>query len=547
MSNQNQERISIGRDESLSQIVAKITAQEASKDIYLEVEDDSVLRHYINTKLLLSRFPGKKLIFVSGDPVLKKIAEGLGIKFFFRNENIEFEEKFTKAHVLRYNFTFFEFLLYEVHKLWSKLVFVFQKRSAVYKSAMFKKDSHVLLLMVGLVMSFSLLGFIFYFTVSKTYVYISPALSVKTSSRNLIFTAGDGADIVDKKNMVQVKAFALRTTSDYGSEISSLDFTSAKAAHGAVEVLNELTTEQTFRPNTRFVTEEGYVYRSTAWIKIPGARSASGQIVPGRIEVELQADPYDTAGNVIGKKGNLAKGKLLVAPGLKFNRDKVYARVLKGFTEGTDPQYHVITKPELEKLTSITLEKVKNKALLDLKEKIRTQNLSDNRVYEILPVDESIQYMSGSTEVLNGQKVGDRAEYIYIRASVSIQAYTYDKDAALFYLKTVLNETLLSGTEKLIAIQPDTLRVSSVLSRSDNPFYMKATTDLDATIAYNFEDSTNNLTKKLKNLIVSMGEKDATSILLNDPNVQSVKLQFMPFWVSRVSNNPDNIEFMIRK
>ena len=83
--NNSQEKISILRNDSLSDIFSKISTKDSGKDLYLEIEEDSVLRHYINTKLLLSRFPNRKIIFVSADTVLKKIAEGLGIKFFFKN------------------------------------------------------------------------------------------------------------------------------------------------------------------------------------------------------------------------------------------------------------------------------------------------------------------------------------------------------------------------------------------------------------------------------------------------------------------------------
>lgn len=76
---------------------------------------------------------------------------------------------------------------------------------------------------------------------------------------------------------------------------------------------------------------------------------------------------------------------------------------------------------------------------------------------------------------------------------------------------------------------------------------MKATTELDGTISYNFEDASNNLTKKLKNLIVGSTVKDATSILLNDNNIASVQITFSPFWLTRISSSPDNIEFIIQK
>ena len=50
----------------------------------------------------------------------------------------------------------------------------------------------------------------------------------------------------------------------------------------------------------------------------------------------------------------------------------------------------------------------------------------------------------------------------------------------------------------------------------------------------NFEDKSNNLTKKLKNLITSTSKKEATSILLNDSNIANVKIKFSPFWLIRV-------------
>lgn len=135
-----------------------------------------------------------------------------------------------------------------------------------------------------------------------------------------------------------------------------------------------------------------------------------------------------------------------------------------------------------------------------------------------------------------------------INGKVKISTYVYDKNAALFYLKTILNESLLFGTEKLIGINDESLRITNTVNKTTAPqFSLKGTTELDSTISYNFEDVSNNLTKKLKNLIVNTSPKEATSLLLNDNNIASVKITFSPFWLTRVSNNPDNIEFIIQK
>lgn len=49
---------------------------------------------------------------------------------------------------------------------------------------------------------------------------------------------------------------------------------------------------------------------------------------------------------------------------------------------------------------------------------------------------------------------------------MKISTFAYDKDAALFYLKTILNENLLFGTEKLIGVNEDSLRITNVLSKT---------------------------------------------------------------------------------
>lgn len=167
--------------------------------------------------------------------------------------------------------------------------------------------------------------------------------------------------------------------------------------------------------------------------------------------------------------------------------------------------------------------------------------------YAILPTNDVISYADESTETADGAKVGDRIGEVRIRGTASVRAYAYDTSATRAYLRGILQEMLLFGTEKLIAFNDDSIRISNVLSRADNPFSMKATTELDATISYDFEDDSNTLTKKLKDLIVNTTFEDARSIMLNNTNIANVRIVSSPFWLSRVVGNPDNIEFIINR
>lgn len=77
--------------------------------------------------------------------------------------------------------------------------------------------------------------------------------------------------------------------------IETIDPNSATSAAGRITVYNELLTLQTLKPATRFVTEEGLVYRSDSWVNVPAARKVNGVTEIGSADVYLKADLNDEA------------------------------------------------------------------------------------------------------------------------------------------------------------------------------------------------------------------------------------------------------------
>lgn len=542
----NKRRIVLRKHDSLLAIFTKI-ASDSAADLQIEIEENEAICNYLNLKLLLHRFPNKRFSFITNDPGIRKIGEPLGIKFFRKNDDIEFEQEYAKKNLLQHNFTFAEYALYEVRKFLSKTTFLMKRKTVVYKNRKIVRDSNVFLLVSGLILSLSLLSFIFYFAVSKTYVTITPELGIKTISRNIVYAEREPGAL-DAKNTVNVRTMTVPSELSYTFNVTTIDEMSTKNSYGTVEIFNELQQEQTFRPNTRFTTDDGIVFKTQDWIKVAGTRTESGVTVIGKTKATLMADTYDLKGNIVGKRGNIGEDVTLTIPGLKFNRDKIYAKTIGVFAGGIDPKIHVLTEKELTGFKDILAEKLRNKALEELKEKIKKTNAENAENYEILPINDNIIYKLDDITLEQGAKIGEKREEVSLHGKIAVTSHLYDKSAALFYLKTILNESLLFGTEKLIGVNDSSLRISNVVSQgAAQQFTMKATSELDATISYNFEDSSNNLTKKLKNLIVNNTVKDATSILLNDNNIASVKITFSPFWLSRISNNPDNIEFIIQK
>ena len=114
-----------------------------------------------------------------------------------------------------------------------------------------------------------------------------------------MYTLAESGSVLDTRTIIPVERLEKTITLDETYNVSSYDVESVRAARGQVDLFNEMNNEQVFRPNTRFVTSDGLIYRSNEWIKIPPMRTQSGVIVVGQTSSYLIADGYDTKGELI--------------------------------------------------------------------------------------------------------------------------------------------------------------------------------------------------------------------------------------------------------
>jgi hypothetical protein len=69
------------------------------------------------------------------------------------------------------------------------------------------------------------------------------------------------------------------------------------------------------------------------------------------------------------------------------------------------------------------------------------------------------------------------------------------------YLSAIFREKLLRGTDKELAIHENTLSLTNVISREPQDTMIKATMEMNATITYDLENSSNELTRRMKVMI----------------------------------------------
>lgn len=497
--------------------------------------------------VLSRRLPNDIYCLVLADSASATIASSLGIQVELVWMQAEFDRQYGNKNIATHNMSMLEYLLYEI-KRWMQYVwfFVFEKTKNNKRIIHMKKSgSHFALIVIGLIMSMTLLLFIFHFAVSKTIITITPQISIRPISTNIVYTEATGS-LLSSKNTLALRRIRLPVEHSMKFQLETVDPNSTSNAKGIITIYNELPTAQPLKPQTRFVTLDGMVFRSLNWVNVPPARSINGITEMGTVDVELVADIRDEAGNITWEKWNISAWLDLTIPGLKFNREKIYAKSKTDFMWGEAPRIHVVADEEVKKFTWLLKEQLHRVARNALQKNLDDKKESTGDDF-ILFSGDGVSFSWEIFEITSGQKKGDFAEEIEMKWVVTVTALTYDKKATIEYLTEIFHDGLLSGTDREIAIHPDTLRINSIISRSPDDSTIKATMEMNTSIAHDFEDPKNQLTHYLKVTIAGLVKSEAVTRLLNTGHVKDVTVSSYPFWNRSVSGNIDNIEFVIKK
>lgn len=498
--------------------------------------------------VLIKRFHNDSLILVFSHEYEVSMAQSIGLQAEFAHDGeTEFQKSFEQKHVLAHNLSMWEYFIYELRRWWAYIIFFFSKKWIKKERIIHirKTSPNLFLMLSGLIVSVTLLLFIFHFAVSKTFVQITPQITVRPISANLIYSISSGS-VLDGKNIFPLKYLTIPIEYTMQFTLDAVDPNSTANAEWVATVYNELTVEQALKPFTRFITDTGEVFRTKNWVNVPPSRTENGITEMGVADVELVADPNDEAGRVIGDRWNIVKWTNFSIPWLKFNRDKVYAKSKTDFIGGSNPRVHLVTEDEVNKFKGILHEQLLRVARTELQTKLDENKKNSWDDYALLMGD-GIAFTGETMDISSGQKYGDVANEISLKWKIMVTAVTYDHTATIKYLTDVFREWLLHGTDKELAIHPDTLHMTNVVSRADDGSRIKVTMEMNASITYDFENVTNELTRHMKVLIAGLSQKEAVDRLLNDGHVKEVEIDFSPFWVRQVSSNIDNVEFIIKR
>lgn len=541
--------IKVLQSDTIIDVVNKINTCE-DKELLIEFPFwHSILNNYMSLKILKNKAWEKRITILTHDISSKKIGTPLGINYSLLKDSEFHKEKNLKQELLKHNFTFFEYFVFVIKKYISRLSLFVGKKTGIntlkyYNPYNRVRKSGIFFLLVWLTTSIGMLIFIFYFAVSKTFIEITPEINIKTKAINIIYEETSGEiSMISKELKVPIKKITQTVSLDYTHKTTGIDYENTLRATGDVLFINELKEEQVFRPATRLLNKDGLIFETQDWIKIPGKTvNGSWETVLWTTQAKVIARVYDNNGVFIGSKWNLKEEHLFTFPGLRFSQDKIYAKSIWEFKGWEDNIAYIVSENDEKNAKKILEEMLEKQAMVDLKAKIEEDNKMFWVQHEILPIKDVLKYKNMSiTTTPKEIKPGEKLETFTLHGEITLETYIYNKTSVLNLLRNIINDGLLSGTDKLIMIDENSLRMTVILDKINNPLTIKATTEVDIGLSYDFDNNANNYNQRLKTLILWLSNDEAKNILLNEWKISNVTIKNTPFFIKKISSNLDNI------
>lgn len=289
---------------------------------------------------------------------------------------------------------------------------------------------------------------------------------------------------------------------------------SNQKARGVITIYNEYTKEaQPLVATTRFLTENGELFRLVEGVEIPGLTENNGEIEPGSIQAQVVADES-------GEEFNIGPATFSI-PGFESSgqekHSKFYAKSFESMTGGGGGNNKVATLTEGD--ISSAKEQILSLAKKEALEKIRNENESNSLILE-----EAVNF--GETTYKTSHSVGEVTEEFTV--------------------------TLALKAEVLLVSQGDLEEVSARLveekNRKENPTLSISQSNIVLEFGkadINFENKEMLLRihaigkaaldvglDDLKNKLLGKSQSEVESLLDNYPEIEKITVDYWPPFIS---------------
>ncbi len=357
----------------------------------------------------------------------------------------------------------------------------------------------------------------FYYILPRAEVRIMPI--VEEVILEMVLTGNtDIAQSDPEKFLVPVQIFE-KTVALEKSAIASGEKEIRNKASGMIKVYNAYSSApQNLVQNTRFVSEDGKLFRTAENIVVPGAEVEDGKILPSFTTVRVLASEP-------GEEYNIGPESFSI-PGFKGTPKYLgfYGESDKAMDGGKIGTTKLITESDY------------NSARRELESELLA--LADDEVDLLLP--QGLVIPEGAKDevkvkITSSANIGDTANDFVFKGVATIRAFAISEGSVLDML-----------TEDFFERFPDKI----LLVSGTHPQYKISKTDFTkGTIAFTISVSRNVYSrvdpKEIIENIYGKSERDVREHLSGLKNIKGAKITFWPFWVKDMPNERMKIKVIV--
>lgn len=354
-----------------------------------------------------------------------------------------------------------------------------------------------------------------FFLFSKVEVEIWPETEILNLEENLVIDLNVEIPVFDEK-IIPARVFSNEKSASQEFFASGKILKEEKAT-GVIRVYNAYSTSSRTLVPSRFVSADGKLFWSVKKIVIPGARYEKGKLVPGEIDVEVQAaEP--------GEDYNIGPSTFAL-PALAGSSlyTTIYGRSFSDMSGGFIGEASQISQEDIEGAEIALTEELKKQS----REFFKTTVSKD-----FVLLDETIS--QEIIEASSSLEAGTEAESFVFQVKIKSEGIGFKRSDLENFAKSRINLNMPEGT----ILQEESLEI--------NHFLLEQEIDEEGKIVLSLEIKAKVYSDidldKLKKALLGKSLKEARIFLENLPGVSKVELKSWPFLKSKIPEDMEEIE-----
>lgn len=289
-------------------------------------------------------------------------------------------------------------------------------------------------------------------------------------------------------------------------------------ATGRIKVYNSFSSEQqTLVKTTRFISEDGKLFRTTETVIVPGAKVEEGKIIPNFAYINVEAAEA-------GEEYNIGPSTFSI-PGFKGTPKYLafYGKSEDSMSGGKIARVKIVSADDYQKSIDQFKKELNEAASSSLAQVVPEGFIIPGSAYEI-----------GKPEISSSHQVGDETDNFSVTGKIAVKTFAIRKGDVMTLMKkdfegrfpdaALLEDGDVSYAVKSKYFGDGVLEMNSSLAG-------KAVAKIDA----------NDVREKIK----GKDEVEVRRILSSYTGIEEAKVTFWPFWVSSIPDGTGRIEVIV--